>query len=80
VQHLESLNDIVFRITGIRVSETIPDTFFQLADEIKLVDLPFEELLKRLKEGKSVIQGIWQKMLVRRFLNLGIYLHFVKCR
>ena len=52
VQHLESLNDIVFRITGIRVSETIPDTFLQLADEIKLVDLPFEELLKRLKEGK----------------------------
>ena len=52
VQHLESLNDTVFRITGIRVSETIPDTFVQLADEIKLLDLPFEELLKRLKDGK----------------------------
>ena len=52
VQHLESLNDTVFRITGIHVSETIPDTFVQLADEIKLLDLPFEELLKRLKDGK----------------------------
>ena len=70
VQHLESLNDIVFRITGVRVSETIPDTFFQLADEIKLVDLPFEELLKRLKEGKVYAKDMAENA-VRRFFKPG---------
>jgi two-component system sensor histidine kinase KdpD len=52
VQHLESLNDVVGGITGIKVWETVPDTFFDEADEVVLVDLPAEELLKRLKEGK----------------------------
>ncbi len=70
VQHLESLNDIVFRITGVRVSETIPDTFFQLADEIKLVDLPFEELLKRLKEGKVYAKDMAENA-VKRFFKPG---------
>ena len=67
VQHLESQNDIVFRITGVRVSETIPDTFFQLADEIKLVDLPFEELLKRLKEGKVYAKDMAENAVNRLF-------------
>jgi two-component system, OmpR family, sensor histidine kinase KdpD len=52
VQHLESLNDIVGHITGIRVRETLPDHVFDEADEIVLVDLPPDELLQRLKEGK----------------------------
>ena len=52
VQHLESLNDIVGQITGIRVTETIPDKVFDIADEVTLVDLPAEELLQRLQEGK----------------------------
>ena len=52
VQHCESANDIVAQVTGIRVRETVPDTFIEQADEIELVDLPTEELLKRLKEGK----------------------------
>jgi two-component system, OmpR family, sensor histidine kinase KdpD len=52
VQHCESANDIVAQITGIRVRETVADTFIEQADEIELVDLPSEELLKRLKEGK----------------------------
>ena len=52
VQHLESLNDIVGRITGIRVAETVPDHVFDAADEVTLVDLPPDELLARLKEGK----------------------------
>ncbi len=56
VQHLESLNDIVGQITGIRVWETIPDHVFDMADEITLVDLPPDELLRRLKEGKVYIQ------------------------
>ena len=52
VQHCESANDIVAQVTGIVVRETVPDTFIEQADEIELVDLPTEELLKRLKEGK----------------------------
>ncbi len=70
VQHLESLNDIVFRITGIRVHETIPDTFLQLADEIKLVDLPPEELLKRLKEGKVYTKDMAESA-AKRFFKPG---------
>jgi len=70
VQHLESQNDTVFRITGIRVSETIPDTFFQLANEIKLVDLTFEELLKRLKEGKVYAKDMAENA-VKRFFKPG---------
>ncbi|WP_347987012.1 sensor histidine kinase KdpD [Methylomonas sp. AM2-LC] len=52
VQHLESLNDDIGQISGIRVWETLPDTVFEDADEIELVDLPPDELLLRLKEGK----------------------------
>ncbi|CAK0761439.1 sensor histidine kinase KdpD [Gammaproteobacteria bacterium] len=52
VQHLETLNDAVSGITGIRVFETIPDQFFKSADEVFLVDLPPEELLQRLEQGK----------------------------
>ena len=55
VQHLESLNDIIGGITGIKVWETLPDHVFDDADEIVLVDLPHEELLQRLKEGKVYI-------------------------
>ncbi len=51
VQHLESLNDQVARITGIRVAETIPDTVLDMADEIELIDLPPAELRGRLQEG-----------------------------
>ncbi len=52
VQHLESLNDIVGQITGIRVWETVPDRVFDLADDVTLVDLPADDLLTRLREGK----------------------------
>lgn len=52
VQHLESLNDDIGQIAGIRVWETVPDTVFEDAAEIELVDLPPDELLIRLKEGK----------------------------
>jgi len=55
VQHLESLNDEIGEIAGIRVWETVPDTLFEDADEIELVDLPPDELLLRLKEGKIYI-------------------------
>jgi len=52
VQHLESLNDVVGKITGIRVWETVPDRVFDEAHEIELVDLPPDELIERLNEGK----------------------------
>jgi len=52
VQHLESLNDVVGGITGVRVAETVPDTVFDSADEVVLVDIPADELLARLKGGK----------------------------
>jgi two-component system sensor histidine kinase KdpD len=51
VQHLESLNDSVARITGVRVRETLPDRALEMADEIELIDLPPNELRKRLEQG-----------------------------
>jgi len=55
IQHLESLNDIVARITGTLVRETIPDSVIDSVTDIEVIDLPPEELLKRLKEGKVYI-------------------------
>ena len=52
VQHIESLNDVVAQITGVVVRETVPDSVLELAHEIRLVDLPPDELRERLKEGK----------------------------
>jgi two-component system sensor histidine kinase KdpD len=56
VQHLESLNDVIQKITRVRVRETVPDSVFEKADEIILVDFPPDELLKRLAEGKVYVQ------------------------
>lgn len=52
VQHLESLNDLIAGITGIRQQETLPDRIFDEADEVELIDLPPDDLLARLKAGK----------------------------
>ncbi len=52
IQHIESLNDVVAQITGVKVRETLPDTVLEEAGEIELVDLPPDELLQRLQEGK----------------------------
>ena len=52
IQHLESLNDIVHRITGVRVAETVPDAVFDRLRDIRLVDLPPRELIERLNQGK----------------------------
>src|SRR4051794_721751 len=56
IQHLESLNDVIQKITKVRVRETVPDTVFDKADEIVLVDFPPDELLKRLAQGKIYVQ------------------------
>ncbi|MET0815715.1 MAG: sensor histidine kinase KdpD [Pseudoxanthomonas sp.] len=55
IQHLESLNDVVFRITGVRVSETVPDLVFDRLRDIVLVDLPPRELIERLRQGKVYV-------------------------
>jgi two-component system sensor histidine kinase KdpD len=52
IQHLETLNDAVARATGVRVRETVPDTFLERADEVINVDVTVEELRNRLREGK----------------------------
>ena len=55
IQHLESLNDVVAQITGVRIRETIPDGILERADEIKLVDLTPDDLIRRLREGKVYV-------------------------
>jgi two-component system sensor histidine kinase KdpD len=52
IQHLETLNDAVARATGVRVRETVPDTFLHRADEVVNVDVTVEELITRLRQGK----------------------------
>jgi two-component system sensor histidine kinase KdpD len=52
IQHIETLNDTIARITGVRVRETLPDTFLERADEIINVDVTTEELRNRLRQGK----------------------------
>ena len=70
VQHLETLNDVVGQITGIRVWETVPDKVFDQADEITLVDLPPDELLRRLKEGKVYLEQQAQRA-AKNFFRKG---------
>jgi two-component system sensor histidine kinase KdpD len=70
IQHLESLNDVVAQITGVRVRETLPDRLIERADEIKLIDLPPEELLKRLREGKVYVPAQAERAM-RNFFRLG---------
>jgi two-component system sensor histidine kinase KdpD len=55
VQHLESLNDVVAQITGVRVRETVPDSLIERADDVELIDLPPDDLLQRLKDGKVYV-------------------------
>jgi two-component system sensor histidine kinase KdpD len=55
IQHFESMNDAVAKITGVRMQETLPDTFFDRTDEVQVIDVPWEELTQRLKEGKVYI-------------------------
>jgi len=70
VQHLESLNDAVAQITGIVVHETIPDQAIDAATEIELIDLPPDELLQRLKEGKVYVPQQAERA-IHRFFRAG---------
>jgi two-component system sensor histidine kinase KdpD len=55
VQHLESLNDVVAKVTGVVVRETVPDSVLEQADEVELIDLPPDDLLERFREGKVYV-------------------------
>jgi two-component system, OmpR family, sensor histidine kinase KdpD len=70
VQHLESLKDILHQITGVKVSENIPDPVFLYANEVKLIDLPIDDLLKRLKDGKVYTKDMAGKA-VQKFFRSG---------
>ena len=70
VQHLESLNDIVNGITGIRIGETVPDRVFDATDEVVIVDLPPDDLLQRLREGKVYLPQQAERA-VRNFFRKG---------
>jgi two-component system sensor histidine kinase KdpD len=70
VQHLESLNDLVAKITGVIVRETVPDSVLERADEIELVDLPPDELIQRLQEGKVYVPQQAEEA-IRNFFRKG---------
>ncbi len=69
VQHVESLNDVVARITAVRVKETVPDNVFDGADEVSLVDLPSDDLLERLREGKVYTTDMGRKRAAENFFK-----------
>ena len=70
VQHLESLNDIVAQITGVIVRETLPDKVLEKADEVEIIDLPPDDLLKRLEEGKVYVPEAAQRA-IKNFFRKG---------
>jgi two-component system sensor histidine kinase KdpD len=70
IQHLETLNDIVAQITGVTVRETVPDRILETASQIQLVDIPPEELIQRLKDGKIYVPEQAGEAL-RKFFRSG---------
>src|SRR5262249_55382193 len=67
IQHIESLNDVVAQITQVRIRETVPDTIFDRADAIELVDLTPDDLIHRLKEGKVYVPQQAERALAHYF-------------
>ena len=67
IQHLESLNDIVEQITEVKIRETVPDSILETADRVQLIDIPPEDLIKRLKEGKVYVPGQVERALKNFF-------------
>jgi two-component system sensor histidine kinase KdpD len=80
IQHLESLNDVVYQMTAIRVTETVPDGLFKRLKDIRLIDLPVPELLERLKQGKiyppahstAALEGFFQARNLSALRDLAI--------
>ena len=67
IQHIESLNDVVAQITHVRVRETVPDSVFDRADAIELIDLTPDDLIQRLKEGKVYVPKQAERALEHYF-------------
>jgi two-component system sensor histidine kinase KdpD len=67
VQHVESLNDVVAKVTGVHVRETVPDSVLENAHDIKLVDLPPDDLLERLRDGKVYVPAQAQRAIENFF-------------
>src|SRR6478752_2078410 len=67
IQHIESLNDVVAQITHVRVRETVPDSMFDRADAIELIDLTPDDLIQRLKEGKVYVPKQAERALEHYF-------------
>ncbi len=67
IQHIESLNDVVAQITHVRVRETVPDSVFERADAIELIDLTPDDLIQRLKEGKVYVPKQAERALEHYF-------------
>jgi two-component system sensor histidine kinase KdpD len=72
IQHIESLNDVVAQITHVRVRETVPDTVFDRADAVELVDLTPEDLIQRLKEGKVYVPKQAERALTHFFSPVNL--------
>jgi two-component system sensor histidine kinase KdpD len=67
IQHVESLNDVVSQITRIRVRETVPDSVIDMADDVEIIDLTPDDLIKRLHEGKVYVSKTAEKALTNYF-------------
>jgi two-component system sensor histidine kinase KdpD len=70
IQHLESLNDVVAQITGVRIRETVPDRFFERANELKLIDVTPEDLIQRLRDGKVYMPAAAEQA-IRNYFQPG---------
>jgi two-component system sensor histidine kinase KdpD len=67
IQHIESLNDVVAQITGMTVRETVPDSVIDAVTDIELIDLPPDELIKRLQDGKVYVPDQAQRAIEKFF-------------
>jgi two-component system sensor histidine kinase KdpD len=67
IQHVESLNDVVSQITRIRVRETVPDSVIDMADDIEIIDLTPDDLIKRLRDGKVYVARTAERALTNYF-------------
>ncbi|MGE3333881.1 MAG: DUF4118 domain-containing protein [Rhodospirillaceae bacterium] len=68
IQHVESLNDVIAKITHVRIRETVPDSIIDRADDVELVDLTPEDLIQRLKEGKVYVPEQAQRAVQNYFM------------
>jgi two-component system sensor histidine kinase KdpD len=67
IQHIESIKDIIYQITGVEIRETVSDRIIEIADKIEIIDLPPEELLQRLEEGKVYVPEKAKQAMERFF-------------